>query len=48
LLPARQNADLSERTRDVEIVTVNAWILPHIGDVRLQKLAAPAAKFVVT
>jgi integrase len=39
-LPARQNADLSEGTRDVEIITVTAWILPHIGDLPLQRLAA--------
>jgi len=39
-LPARANADLSPGTRDVEIITVEAWILPHIGDVLLQKLTA--------
>jgi integrase len=39
-LPARDNADISPNTRDVERLMVNAWILPHIGDVPLQKLTA--------
>ena len=37
-LPARENADLSPNSRDVERVMVRAWILPRIGDVELQKL----------
>jgi integrase len=39
-LPARENADISPNTRDVERLMVNAWVLPHIGDVPLQKLTA--------
>jgi integrase len=39
-LPSRENADISPGTRDVEAITVRAWILPHIGEVPLQKLAA--------
>jgi integrase len=39
-LPSRANADISPNTRDVEAITVRAWILPHIGHISLQKLAA--------
>jgi integrase len=39
-VPSRANADISPNTRDVERLMVNAWILPHIGDVPLQKLSA--------
>jgi integrase len=39
-LPSRENADVSTNTRDVDRTIVAAWILPHIGDVPLQKLTA--------
>jgi integrase len=39
-LPARDNADLSATTRDTDRTVVEAWIVPHIGDVSLQKLSA--------
>jgi integrase len=39
-VPSRSNADISENSRDVEQIMVRSWILPHIGDVPLQKLAA--------
>lgn len=38
-LPSRENADVSVNTRDVERLIVDAWILPHIGEVPLQKLS---------
>jgi len=37
-LPSRANADISPNTRDTDRTVVEAWILPHIGDVPLQKL----------
>lgn len=39
-LPSRENADISEGSRDVEQIMVRSWILPWIGDVPLQKLSA--------
>jgi integrase len=39
-LPSRENADVSPGSRDEEAVMVRAWILPHIGDLPLQKLSA--------
>jgi integrase len=39
-LPSRENADVSPGTRDVEEIMVRSWIVPHIGDVPLQKLTA--------
>jgi integrase len=39
-LPARENADVSRGTRDTERTMVSSWILPHIGRVPLQRLAA--------
>jgi integrase len=39
-LPSRENADISPNTKDVERIMVRAWILPHIGHISLQKLAA--------
>jgi integrase len=39
-LPSRANADISENSRDVEALMVRAWIVPHVGDVPLQKLSA--------
>jgi integrase len=39
-LPARANAAISENARDVERIMVKAWIVPHIGDVPLQRLTA--------
>lgn len=41
-LPSRLTADISENTRDVERLIVTSWILPHIGDVPLQKLTPRA------
>jgi integrase len=37
-LPARENADISPNTRDTDRTVVEAWIVPHIGDVPLQKV----------
>jgi integrase len=39
-LEARQGADISPGTRDVEQLIVRAWIVPWIGNVPLQKLGA--------
>jgi integrase len=39
-LPSRANADISENSRDVETIMVRAWIVPHIGEIALQKLSA--------
>jgi integrase len=39
-LPSRDNADLSATTRDTDRTVVEAWIVPHIGDVPLQRLSA--------
>jgi integrase len=39
-LPSRENADLSASTRDTERTIVEAWILPHLGGIPLQKLSA--------
>jgi integrase len=39
-LEARRTVDISPGTRDVERTIVEAWIVPHIGDVTLQKLSA--------
>jgi integrase len=38
-LPSRANADISDNSRDVEAIMVRSWILPHLGDVALQKLS---------
>lgn len=38
-LPAREGADVSPNTRDVERLIVKAWIVPHIGGIELQRLA---------
>jgi hypothetical protein len=32
-LAARNNADLSDTTRDTDRTVIEAWIVPHIGDV---------------
>lgn len=39
-LPSRENSDLSATTRDTDKTVVEAWILPHIGSLPLQKLSA--------
>jgi integrase len=39
-LPSRENADLSATTRDTDRTVVEAWIVPHIGEVPLQRLSA--------
>jgi hypothetical protein len=39
-LPSRETADLSETTRDTDRTVVEAWVLPWIGGVPLQKLSA--------
>jgi len=39
-LEARAPADISPGTLDVERTTVEAWIVPHVGDIGLQKLTA--------
>jgi integrase len=39
-LPSRENADLSVTTRDTDRTVVEAWIVPHIGEVPLQRLSA--------
>jgi integrase len=39
-LEARQGADISPGTRDVEQLIVRAWVIPHIGKVPLQRLSA--------
>jgi integrase len=41
-LPSRLTADISENTRDVERLIVTSWILPHVGDMPLQKLTPRA------
>lgn len=38
-LPSRENADLSPNTRDTDRTVVEAWVLPWIGDVPLQRLS---------
>jgi integrase len=37
-LPSRLTADISENTRDVEQLIVRSWILPHLGDLPLQRI----------
>lgn len=37
---ARKAANLSENSRDVERLIVDAWIVPHIGDLELQAVTA--------
>lgn len=39
-LSSRENSDISPNTRDVDRTVVEAWIVPHIGSIRLQKLQA--------
>jgi integrase len=39
-LPSRDNADISATTRDTDRTVVESWIVPHVGDVVLQKLSA--------
>ena len=39
-LPSRETADLSETTRDTDRTVVEAWVIPWIGAVSLQKLSA--------
>ena len=39
-LASRQNADISDNSRDVEQIMVRSWIVPWIGEVPLQKLSA--------
>ncbi len=39
-LPSRETADLSETTRDTDRTVIEAWVLPWIGEVPLQKLSA--------
>jgi hypothetical protein len=39
-LPSRQSADISAGTRDVERLIVEAWVLPHLGGIPLQRLRA--------
>jgi integrase len=39
-LPSRDNADLSATTRDTDRTVVEAWIVPHIGEIPLQRLSA--------
>jgi integrase len=39
-LPSRDNADITRGTRDVDRLIVEAWIVPHIGEIPLQKLTA--------
>jgi len=39
-LPSRETADLSETTRDTDRTVVEAWVIPWIGGVPLQKLSA--------
>jgi integrase len=39
-LESRLAADISPGTRDVERTMVESWILPHIGEIVLQKLTA--------
>jgi hypothetical protein len=39
-LPSRETADLSETTRDTDRTVVEAWLVPWIGEVPLQKLSA--------
>lgn len=39
-LAARANADLSATTRDTDRTVIEAWIVPHIGEIPLQKLSA--------
>jgi integrase len=41
-LPSRENADISPNTRDTDRTVVEAWIVPHIGDVPLQRLTGKA------
>jgi len=38
-LPSRENADISDNSRDVEAIMVRAWITPHVGTIPLQKLS---------
>jgi len=38
--PSRETADLSEMTRDTDRTVVEAWMIPWIGEVPLQKLSA--------
>lgn len=38
-IPSRENADLSPQTRDTDRTVVESWILPHIGDVPLQRVS---------
>jgi integrase len=37
-IPSRENADLSPQTRDTDRTVVESWIVPHIGDVALQRV----------
>jgi integrase len=39
-LPSRETADISPNSRDVEAIIVRAWIVPHLGEIQLQKLTA--------
>ena len=39
-LPSRETADLSETTRDTDRTVAEAWVIPWIGQVPLQKLSA--------
>jgi integrase len=41
-LPSRDNADVSPSTRDTDRTVIEAWIVPHIGGVPLQKLTGKA------
>jgi integrase len=41
-LESRQNADISPNTRDTDHTVVRSWIVPHIGDIPLQKLTGRA------
>jgi integrase len=41
-LPSRENVDISPNTRDTDRTVVEAWILPHVGDLPLQKLTGRA------
>jgi integrase len=36
----REHADISVNSRDVERIAVDAWIVPHVGSIELQKLTA--------
>ncbi len=38
-LPSRETADLSETTRDTDRTVVEAWVVPWIGEVPLQRLS---------